>query len=143
MKKTSQSRNWVIWLVILALAVILPLDIYTYIHQNSFHLNEDRRSDSKVLAQALRSLLRDKPTVDHEWPEMFVLGDGSGFFYCRALDREIPIINLAPTLKPYIRLMPRDQAINISHVSLYYVRRQNTLWSVGSCVLNKIDESSV
>jgi hypothetical protein len=140
MKNKTRNRQWVLWVVSLAVVFITVLDIHTAYTQHSSHLDEDRRSDIRILAQAVRSLLRDNAAAFDQWPTVFVTGDGTEPFYCRSLNQTIPTKDVKSLLQRYIRLLPRDQGINIPHVSLYYLRQQDGHWLVGNCALSKQDE---
>ncbi len=143
MQQGGQKRRWIIWLAGFIFIVLVFVDVDTYRNQHAHYVYLDRRSDSKVLAQALRALLRDQPTIVADWPETFVIGDKEGVFYCRALDQEIPVRKLRATLFPYLRLMPTDRVINIPSVSLYYLHHRDNHWYVGNCALQVTEEEEV
>ena len=144
MKQTrSLMRTGIMWFAALVLVIVVCLDIYTYRTQHAYYLDQDRDSDTRILAQTVGSLLRDQPDAFEDWPAIFVTGDGTGLFYCRALDQEIPIVDVKTLLAPYIRLLPRDPGINVPHVSLYYLRQHDTGWSVGNCARQLTDEVEV
>jgi hypothetical protein len=140
MKLKSRRPLVVAWLAIAVAVMLLFFDIQTALHQHEHYQNELRRSDSRVLAQALKSLLRDFPHVTDNWHEGFVIGSGSGELFCSALREQLPINTISLVLAPYLRVLPQDPDINLTQASLYYVRLRDSQWFVGNCELATKDE---
>ncbi len=140
MKSDSQRRLGMVWLAIVTVVIVLFFDIRTALYQHRYYQNELRRSDSRVLAQALKSLFRDSPDVANDWDQVFIVGSGSGQLYCSALRQQLPVNTISAVLAPYLRVLPQDPDRNLSQASLYYLRSRGNHWFVGSCVLETDDE---
>jgi hypothetical protein len=143
MKHSHRARLWTLRLIIIALGIVVVLDLRTAATQHAHYQDELRRSDSRVIAQALQSLFRDSAAITASWSEAFILGSGTGSLFCPATGSSLPIKNVSGVLAPYLRILPQDPDNNLTSASLYYISHHDNRWFVGNCALTQRDEVMV
>ena len=132
---------------VIVLTLIL-LSISNYPVQWRVQVDAERRRSTEVLAQAIRYYYLDHdqtlfgiPTSTH----MIANTDSCGAAVCARFNTPLPCFDLQQYLVPnYIHALEQDVAAGSSHVTGYYISRENGGVTIGACnSFFKLDPLSV